>query len=118
MNFLKLTLSLSLIGIMTLLILANTLEPKLTSIDKITEKYINKKIKIQGEIIEIKNYQNNKTLEFFYVLTIYDETGRVDIIFNEKNLLNLKTNQDIIVIGKVNQYKNNLQIQAEKIIGL
>ena len=117
MNILKISLTVSLLGVITLLILANTLEPKLTSINKITIKEINKKVRIQGQIINIKNYENTKTKETFYILTISDEAGKIDVVFNAKpNLLNVKINQNVTITGRVSQYKDNLQIQVEKII--
>lgn len=119
MNLLKLTLTLSLLGIITLLILANVLELNLTPINEISAKHLNKKVKIQGSIKNVKNYENNKTKEDFYVLTILDKSGKIDAVFNAKSnsgLLNLKINQNVTIIGRVNTYKNQLQIQAEKIV--
>ena len=119
MNLKKLSLTISLLGIITLLILANILEPKFQKINEKTLKNLNKKVKIFGIVKEIKIYENNKTKEFFYVLIISDETGKIDAVFNAKpnsNLLNLKTNQNITMIGRVTQYKDKLQIQVEKII--
>ena len=119
MNLKKLSLTISLLGIITLLILANILEPKFQKINEITLKNLNKKVKIFGIVKEIKIYENNKTKEFFYVLIISDETGKIDAVFNAKpnsNLLNLKTNQNITMIGRVTQYKDKLQIQVEKIV--
>ena len=119
MNLIKISLTISLLGIITLLILANTIEPKLTKIKDITIKQLNKKVKILGKIENIKIIENNKTRESFQILTISDETGKVDAVFNTKpnlNLLNLKINQNLIITGRVTQYKDKLQIQAEKII--
>lgn len=116
MNLLKLSLTISLLGIITLLILANTLEPNLTSINKITIKDLNKKVKIQGGVENAKNYENSKTYELFYILTISNGTGEIDVALNTKKNLDLKINQNVTIIGRVNTYKNQLQIQAEKII--
>lgn len=116
----KIYLLLSLIGISWLLFLSYSLEPKLQSIDSMTIKDFNKKVKIQGKIENIKSIENDKTKESFYILTISDKAGKIPVVFNaEPNLnlsLNIKTNQNITIIGRINTYKNNLQIQAEKII--
>lgn len=116
MNLLKISLTISLLGIVILLILANTLEPKLTNIKELTINDLNKKVKIQGKIENIKNYENSKTNELFYILTISDNTGKIDAVLNIKKTLNLKINQNATIIGRVNTYKNQLQIQAEKIV--
>jgi len=109
-NFLKLSLTISLIGIFLLLLLLNILEPKLINIENINEKLINKKIKIQGKIFNIKTYKESD----FQIILIKDNTGQIKTTINK--ILNLKNNQTIILIGKVTQYKKNLQIQADKII--
>ncbi|MEK6872658.1 MAG: OB-fold nucleic acid binding domain-containing protein [Nanoarchaeota archaeon] len=116
MNPLKISLTISLLGIIILLILANTLEQKLTNIKELTINDLNKKIKIQGKIMNIKNYENSKTNELFYVLTISDGAGQIDVVLNIKKTLNLKINQNVTIMGRVNTYKNQLQIQAEKIV--
>lgn len=119
MDLKKISLTISLLGVITLLILANTLEPKLTSINKITIKELNKKVRIQGQIINIKNYENTKTKETFYILTISDGVGKIDTVLNTKsnsNLLNIKINQNVTITGRVSQYKDKLQIQVEKIV--
>mgnify|MGYP001585078195 CR=1 FL=1 len=108
-NFLKISLLISLIGILLLLLLSNILEPKLTNIEKINYKFIDKKVKVQGEIFNIKTYEDSD----FQVISIKDETGKVDIT---SPLINVSLNQEIIVIGTVKEYKEYLQVQADKII--
>ena len=106
----KLSLTISLIGIIILLILANTFEPQLKNIEEITPKNLNKKVKVLGKIINIKSFEDSN----FQILTISDSTGKIDITTNK--ILNLENNQDILVIGRVTNYKQDLQIEAEKII--
>ena len=106
----KLSLSISIIGIFLLLVLSNILEPSLKQIKDITTNDINKKIKVHGSIINIKSYKETN----FQIILIKDSTGKIDITTNK--LFDLEYNQNIIVIGIVKEYKNNLQIQAEKII--
>ena len=108
-NILKPTLIISLIGIFLLLSLANILNPKLTTIDQITNKQINKNIKVSGEIFNIKSYEE----EDFQVISIKDETGKIDITINK--IIDLQQNQNITVTGKIKEYNKFLQIQADKI---
>jgi len=109
-SLLSLFFVISLIGVFLLLILSNILEPRLISIEKINDRFIDKKVKVQGEIFNIKTYKDSD----FQVTSIKDKTGKIDITTDK--ILNLKNNQTIIVIGKVTQYKQYLQIQADKIL--
>lgn len=103
----KISLSISLIGIIILLILASILEPKSKEINEITNKDLNKKIKIEGKIIEIKNYDD------LQILTLTKNSFFIDVVLYEKS--NFSRQEEISVIGKINKYKKNLQIIADTI---
>lgn len=107
-NLFKISLSISIAGILLLLFLANFLEPKLIKIQDIEDKMLNKKVKIQGSIIKIQDK------ETFQILTIVDETKGIDILC-ECNIEEIKKAQEIEVIGRVKEYKQALQIQADSI---
>ena len=104
------SLIVSLIGIFLLLLLLKTLEPRLISIEKINGELINKNVKIQGEIFNIKLYEDSN----FQVIAIKDNTGKIEVTINK--ILNFTNNQNITIIGKVQEYNENLQINADKII--
>ena len=108
----KISFTISLLGIFFLLFLANTLHPKLTNISEISSKNLNQQIEIQGQITSIKNFEQYK----FQLITIKDSSGKINAVVNyEKYPLNLTTNQEVILIGKVIQYNKEYQIQSEKI---
>ncbi len=107
-SLLKLSFVIAIVGILLLLVLANILPSQQIKIEKINNKLLNKKITTSGEILNLINYDN------FQIISIQDETGKIDITFNK--ILNLKKAQKITVIGKITEYKGNLQIQADKII--
>ena len=109
-NLLKTGLIISLIGIFLLLLLSNILEPKLINIEQIDEKMLNRKVKVQGEIFNIRTYKDSD----FQVISIKDETGKIDVTTDK--ILNLTSNQGIMVVGSVQEYKQYLQIRADKII--
>lgn len=109
-GLLKITLSASLAGILLLLFLANILNPKLTNIGEINDKLLNKKVKVEGTISNIKTYEDKN----FQVISIKDSTGEIDITVNR--VLNLTSNQNLTVIGTIKEYEQKLQIQADKII--
>jgi len=110
LNLLKTSFSVSLIGIFLLLLLANISTPKQISIGNITDKLLNKKVQVQGTIFNIKSYENSN----FQVISIKDSTGKVDVITNQ--ILDLKNSDEILIIGTIKEYKQYLQIQADKII--
>lgn len=109
-NLLNVSLIISLIGIFLLLLLSNILEPKLINIKEINTQLIERKVKIQGEIFNIKTYKESD----FQVISIKDKTGKIEITIDK--IMNFKNNQTIIVLGRVVEYKEFLQIQANKII--
>ena len=108
-NLLKITLSISLIGILLLLFLAEILEPQVITIDKITNKDINKKVKVRGQVFKISNK------ETFQILSVQDSTGKIDVLANS-NLSNSMINQNITVLGRIKEYNQYLQISADKIL--
>jgi uncharacterized protein YdeI (BOF family) len=101
MNLLKLSLIISLLGTLLLLFLSS-LPPKLILIKNIKTNNLNKLIRIRGEII-------NSEKKNFYLLTLKDSSGQIQIIHN-KNL-----SGKLEVIGKIKKYKNKTQIYPEKI---
>jgi DNA/RNA endonuclease YhcR with UshA esterase domain len=108
-NFLlKISFAIALIGILLLLVLVNILPVKHMDIQDISPFLLNKKITISGEIFNIQNHDN------FQVISIKDNTGKIDITLNKISDLN-KGNK-IQVTGKVKEYKQYLQIRAENII--
>jgi DNA/RNA endonuclease YhcR with UshA esterase domain len=109
-NLLKTSLIISLTGIFILLLLSNILEPKLTNIEQINEKMLNRKVKVQGEIFNIRVHEDSD----FQIISIKDETGKIDITTDK--ILNLTNNQEITVVGSIQEYKEFLQIRADKIL--
>jgi len=103
MKLLKFSLSISFLGIFLLLFLANYQKPKeITTSSNLT---LNEKISIKGKIINERNYDE------FSILKLQDSCGTIEIICNCKNFLN----KSVLIEGKVTEYKNKKQIQAEKI---
>lgn len=106
-KLLKISFIISILGILFLMILSNYLTIENLEIKDINQDLINKKIQIQGIIFEIKNYPD------FQIIKIRNKTDEIEIIAN--NHLNLIENDKIRIIGKVQEYNNNFQINAEKI---
>ena len=102
-SLLKLSLIISFLGILLLLFLSSK-EPQLTTINNTIKLEEGKLIKLQGNI----TFSDEK--ENFFILTLEDKTGKMNII-SEKNFSN-----QIEVLGKTEIYRNKTQIRAERII--
>lgn len=107
MNLEKLSLLISLLGIILLIFLSQTLEPKQIKISEISSKMLEGYVKIQGNLTSIKNLDNMQ------ILKVEDETEGISVIVFEK--INLSNGMQIEVIGKVTRYKGSLEIEAQKI---
>lgn len=108
---LKVSLVFSVLGVLLLLLVANAYEPKLTSISEINDKMLEKKVKISGTILKIEDK------ETFQILSVKDDSGKIDVLCECGEINStIKVNQEIFVVGKVQAYKDYLQINAEKIM--
>ena len=94
-KLLKISLIISLLGTLLLIILSYSFQPKLININEINSNLLNQKVKISGRVISEKDYSKNLEKGYFKVLTIQGKT--------------------IEVIGKVEEYKNKFQINADEI---
>jgi len=101
------SLIISIISILILLIISNNLEPEKINIKDINIQNLNQKIQTTGTITSIKTYQN------FQIINIKENNSSITILVNKET--NLTKNQKIEIMGKVLEYKNSLEIQAEKI---
>ena len=109
----KISLTLSLVGILILIFLSSHLEPEVISISNITEKNLDEKIKIIANITEIRNFKEKN----FQLITLKDSTGSITGTTNAKNL-SINQNQTYIILGKVSEYNKTLQINIDKIFFL
>jgi RecJ-like exonuclease len=101
----KICLVVSILGIIFLSLISNFFIPDLISISQINPDLLNQKVRVSGEIINLRTYDD------FQILTLEDHSGKIDVTCN----CNLSKDQDIEVLGKVSEYKENIQIEAEKI---
>ena len=108
MKLIQITLIISLFGIFNLLLLAN-ISPKLENISDITQKKINENIKISGQVISQRTFEQSN----FQLIHIKDKTGNITVTIN--NPINTLKNQTLIITGKIVEYNKTLQIQANKI---
>ena len=103
-TLLKISLIISLVGILILMVIATT-EPSLSDIKDIENKTAGK-VKIQGELVGIKEASKN-----FYILAIQDKTGTIEVLTNQEIL----SNSQLEITGSLSVYKDRIQIKADKI---
>jgi len=108
-NLLRIAIIISLIGVLILIIITEKIDISESNIAQITEKNIDQTVKIKGQITRI-----TKT-ETIMILNIKDSTGEIKVTAFNPEESNLKTNQIVGINGKVTEYMNQIQIEADKI---
>ena len=103
----NLTFIIALLGILSLLVINNFIEIKTSTISEIDEKDLNKNIKVIGSSSNVKHFENN-----FTTFSITDDTGKITVICNCPNVENSLV---LEINGRISKYKEELQIQADKI---
>jgi RecJ-like exonuclease len=110
-KLIKISLFLSLIGILLLFIVSIFTEPSQTKINEISKKDLDNYVKITGTVINIKEIKAENY--FFKIIKLKDSSGSINIIQNSKEKLEI--NQKIEVIGRVSEYNQEIQIETKEI---
>ncbi len=108
---LKITLLLSLLGILVLIFIANQMRPLNMEIGQITQKNIGQNIALEARVVSIKEFPDKS----FQILTIRDNSSQITATSNSKKMLNLNKTQTYLFIGKIEEYNQTLQLQLDKI---
>lgn len=109
-KLLSLALVFSLLGLLSLVFLAEFSEIEQVSVSEL-EYNIGKRVEISGDLIKVGQ---KPTVSFF---ELQDETGKVDIVaFGE--IEKLEVNSSVKVSGKVDIYKGELEVIAESITAI
>lgn len=110
---LKISMITALAGIVLLLFFSQNLEPPIIKISEVNERKLDSFVKIQGNIVNIKETEN------LIILKINDTTAEIPVILYEnkqnKEQMNFIENMQIEVIGKVIEYYGEIEIEANKI---
>jgi aspartyl-tRNA synthetase len=84
------------------------LEPVNTmNIGEINRTHLDKLIKINGIVEEIKTYEN------FYIIKLKDDSGSISVLFDKK--LDFGKKENLTVIGNVLEYNKRMEIKANLI---
>ncbi len=119
----KIALITTIIGVIGLIISSSYIETKELEIEEITSNNINEKISVKGVISEVKFSKNSNTC----FLTLYDGSGKINIIVFESGLkdfedydinINQFKNKKVKVTGTVTQYNNELELTIDDVNGL
>ena len=103
----KISLAVSIIGILALLIISANIKPPPYDLKDIDNTLLNKQVTVSGTIFNVRNYDD------FQVISIKDDTGRIDITADSN--LDLEYDTTILVSGEVREYNEYLQIRADSI---
>ena len=107
----KISLAISLLGIFLLLTILEYQTIPLYKIGDINKDLLERSVRIQGSITSIKETQG------LYILKVKD-TSTITIIVFKEDPIDLKKNSLLEIEGKVAEYKETLEIIADKIIEL
>ena len=104
----KISLIISLVGILLLTYISSLNEPPIKKISEITNKNLNQKLKILGEIKDIRNYEG------FAVISIEENNSKIQGLIDSTNLT-ITPLKKYYFIGRVSEHNHTLQINIEKI---
>lgn len=107
-TLIRLSLVTSFLGVLGLFILSFFVKYELMAIADIDETAIGKTVRVQGEVISIRQSSQGEIME------LQDETASILIILFTKDQY-LGKNTELEVLGTVAMYNCALEIKAEKI---
>ena len=96
------------IGITVLWTIDFTTQPKVISISEAKDK-TNSYVSITGKVIEVQDKTS------FLILTLEDKTDNMQVLVYKDNTLNIEEEMNLLISGKVIEYKNQKEINADKI---
>ena len=105
----KISFSIALAGTLLLLLILEYQTIPLYNIEDITKDNLETKVKIQGTIILVKETPG------LHILNIKDQTSTITTIAFKEKPVEFKRNSLVEVEGKIQEYKTELEIIADKI---
>ncbi len=108
-----LSLILSIIGIFIIVLLAQTLEPKLIKISDINKKMLDEYVQVQGQVEDVQKIKSPDYPNPIILITLKNQSNQITVVWRRD--INLTQNQILQVTGKVSEYENETQIEASKI---
>lgn len=106
-KLLRICLSVAAVGIISLFFLAETLEAKEIEISEITPEYIGQTISVSGAVSTIT------VREGMTFMTLEEEGESFPVVFFQ-DIEDVYLDEEVLVSGKIQEYKGRLQIVGEK----
>lgn len=105
----KIALTISVIGILILLIIVENTEVKKVEIKDIDNKKEEEIVRIAGVINNVKETPG------LYILGIEDKSGKISVIVFKEEKLNISKGDQADIEGTVKEYQNKKELIARKI---
>lgn len=108
----KITIIISILGTFSILLISEFSEIRLQKISELEEDQLEVKVRVQGKLLAIKETPG------LYILTLAENKATIPIIIFKEDELKLKKNSELVVQGRLTEYRDNFEIIAERIIEL
>ena len=105
----KISFIIALVGILILIILSQQISPEIINVEDAKNMSVHKPVAITGRILSVNDYDG------FQVLLLQDSTGIMKITSYSKKPID-KPTEEVLIIGKIDIYQEEKQVQADKII--
>ena len=106
----KISLVLSIIGIIILFFISGKIKPKEYQINFLSKNNLEELVKIKGKITDIKESKG------LTMLTVADKSSEIKVILQKSNqIIKPKKGQEIEVTGKFRTFRKDFEIEAEEI---
>lgn len=107
-NLLKVSLITAILGTLAIVFLSNNLEPSTTAISSINEKMLDEWVKISGKVVDESSFEHLR------ILTIDDGSASIKALLREDINKSFK-GSTMTILGKVIEYKNELEVEISRI---
>jgi len=110
LTFFRISLIISILGTFSILLISELSKVEPQNIKDLKKDQLETRVNVQGRLLATRETPG------LYILTITDNTATIPIIVFKEDELELEKNKQFVVIGKLTEYKNELEIIAERII--
>jgi RecJ-like exonuclease len=106
-TLLKVALTCSLVGIVVILFISESMEVKKVKIGKINEEMVGEDVRIVGKVVKVLGSSSSKKID------VEDSSGKIRVtVFDE---FEIERGKVVEVEGEVSEYKGELGLNGKKI---
>jgi len=112
----KISFVITIVGVIALYFIVQTTEPNLTPLKDISHDMVGNYVKVVGAVKSISWHESGHLF-----ITLRDEYDEIKVVMFSKEakkfaeLKEIKKDEQITIIGKIDEYENELEVVAEKI---